>query len=215
MSIILNKLKELVNYYNVNRQIGHTFKMLNGVFSDTKYTTPYNNEVYKSNEKSIILTHNNDMARNIKEIVDELSTDKQNIAYLSFNSGNYDKVLRGHHSPLLIDNALLHTLFDEAVKELEYLKHDNDMLKNHSRDVNIADAKLRTEIETLSTDVNRYKQDNITLNQFNKKLEDEKKELAQVITKLKCELLDYEEPSCGTCKFLWHLFSVWMWIKRN
>ena len=165
MNTILNKLNELVNYYNVNRQVGHTFKMITGVLSDTKYTTPYNNEVYKSNVKSIILTHNTDMARNIKDRVDELSTDKQNIAYLSFNSGNYDQVLKGNHSPLLIDNCLLQQLFQEAA----------------------------TEIETLSTDVNRYKQDNITLNQFNKKLEAEKKEMAQVITKLKCELLDYQE----------------------
>jgi hypothetical protein len=214
MSTILNKLKELVNYYNVNRQVGHTFKMINGVLSDTKYTTPYNNEVYNSNVKSIILTHNTGMARNIKEIVDELSTDKQNIAYLSFNSGNYDQVLKGNHSPLLIDNYLLHQLFHEAAKEIEYLKHDNELLTNHSKEVNIRVAKLDTENKSLSTDVNIYKQDNITLNHFNKKLtddiaislsiqdklderieklENEKKELVDTISKMKCVLLTLQE----------------------
>jgi len=155
MSTILNKLKELAAYFNVNRRVGHTTRMLNGAFSISK-------NGYDAT--CIVLTHSSDFSNYLNKGTINGNLDKSYTA-IPFTSRNYDRVLRGHRSPLLIDNALLQSLFSEAVDELQIL----------------------------STDVNRYKQDNITLNQFNKKLEDEKKELAQVITKLKCELLDYQE----------------------
>ena len=211
MSEILNKLKELVNYYKVNRQVGHTFRMLNGVLSNVKYTTPNNNGHETRSGKVVILTHNHDMNRNIKEIVNELSTDEQEVIYISLNSNNYDKVLRRHHAPLLIDNCLLQQLFQEAATEIETLNGHCQRLFQDSR---VKVETLEADLKTLSTDANRYKQDNITLEHFNKKLTDdlaislsiqyklderiekleaEKKELIDTLVKVKNELLTYRE----------------------
>lgn len=191
MSNILNKLKELVNYYNVNRGVGHTTRMLNGVYNDSNLSG--DNKPYQS-KPTYVLTHSSNFAAELNaNILYYRGFRSNNVNAVSYTNGNYDKVLRGIRVPLLIDNCLLHQLFQEAANEIEYLKHDNELLTNHSKEVNIINEKLRTEIETLSTDANRYKQDNITLNHFNEKLETEKKELSQVITKLKCELLTAQE----------------------
>jgi hypothetical protein len=181
MSEILNKLKELVNYYNVNRGVGHTTRMLMGA-TNTKYAA---GEVIHDTHTAIILTHNSESAGVLNTKLDYFNGFRKNIKAIPFSS-NYDTVLRGHHYPILLDNCLLQQLFQEAA----------------------------TEIETLSTDANRYKQDNITLEHFNKKLTDdlaislsiqyklderiekleaEKKELIDTLVKVKNELLTYRE----------------------
>ena len=139
MSNILNKLKELVNYYQVNRQVGHTTRMLMGA-TNCRYNTDNNDT-----KPAIILTHNQQFASDLNNKIGYYSGLKHPTVTAVPFTGNYDRVLKGHHSPLLIDNCLLQMLFNEAA----------------------------TEIEELSVDANRYKQDNITLNHFNKKLQDD------------------------------------------
>jgi len=116
---ILDKLKFIVSYYNFNRQVGHTFRMLNGVLSDSyKYTSPMEDGVQKTDKpnKCLILAHNTTSAEYINDLIKKCgNTTKDNVRAISFTENS----LRGHSSQILIDNALLFVLFSDCINAIE------------------------------------------------------------------------------------------------
>jgi hypothetical protein len=99
---IADKLKTLVCYFNFTRGVGHTQTMLKGAaYSDC-----------------FILSHNNSMAKYIKEQMLELGVDNNSVRVQPLTENS----LRGFRKPIAIDNALLHTLFVEALNEINRLQ---------------------------------------------------------------------------------------------
>lgn len=154
MSLISSKLKELVNYFNVTRAVGHTTRMLNGaapyIFKRFDACTANQRAV----QDAIVLTHSSDTAVDFNKRIEYYSRNCKNnaIAYC-FTNNNYNSILRGRKVPLLFDNALLHTLFDEASKEIDRLEKSNKELvqtieKLKNRELDAVDAKNCPEKES-------------------------------------------------------------------
>jgi len=123
MSTILNKLKELSNYYRLTRGVGHTTRMLMGI-TTANLTT---NGVYDVHAPATILTHDGKFADELNKRLEYYCGVRKNVKAIPFSS-NYDKILRGRNTPILLDNALLQQLFDEAVEEIEMGKSIQDKL---------------------------------------------------------------------------------------
>ena len=96
---ILEKLKEIVTYYNSTRQTGHTTTMLIG-------------GVY-AGEKCLIVTHSDMMGIELQRMTE------QKLNTISINSPTF---LRGYNKPLLFDNEALIVLFKKAIDEIEMSK---------------------------------------------------------------------------------------------
>jgi hypothetical protein len=97
---IKEKLQEIVQYFGVNRQVGHTTTMLHGTLDNT--------------EPVVIIAHNQTGVNHIKNITKK--TDKV-VSLESLNSS-----LKGHRSPLVFDNAALHLLLLDSLGEISSLE---------------------------------------------------------------------------------------------
>lgn len=97
---IKDKLKELICYYQTTRCVGHTTGMLEGA----NYT-----------DKALILTHDTNMANQVKQLIGSPKS-------VVVNSINSPHMVRGFKRPLFIDNAALMVLFKEALNEIEQLE---------------------------------------------------------------------------------------------
>ena len=126
MSNILGILKELVDYYNVTRGVGHTTRMLNGVWEESDYRKIDSGFNPSATTQTVILTHFS-MVDKLKKNI-KFSDLSHKINVLPFPCANYDSVLRGHRSALLIDNSTLHTLFSASANEIESLQIIQDKL---------------------------------------------------------------------------------------
>ena len=102
---IYDKVKDILRYYDVNRQCGHTTAMLEGARS----------------VKSIIITHNQRFADQLKE------KDPDNIEAMSIESVDH---LMGRNDPIIFDNAAIFALLNEVDKELNRLQSDNRSLRS-------------------------------------------------------------------------------------
>lgn len=98
---IKQDLKNLVNYYEHNRQVGHTELMLNGVVNT---------------DKSIVLSHSFAYCKCIDKRIGRKNFTNDITMYGS------TEYLVAHDEPLAIDNAMLHMLFSAALKEIESLE---------------------------------------------------------------------------------------------
>lgn len=129
MSLISSKLKELVNYFNVNRAVGHTTRMLNGAapVSFKRFDACAVNN--RAKPGAIVLTQNSDMAIDLNKRMQYYGKISEDVRAYCFTNNNYNSILKGHSSPLLFDNALLHNLFNEAVDEIDKLESMNKRYK--------------------------------------------------------------------------------------
>lgn len=186
MSTILNKLKELVTYYTVNRNVGHTTRMLMGAT-----TAKYDDGNYDVHSPAYILTHDQNMADYIQSKLNYYMGFRKNIKAIPFTSNNYNSILRGHRKPILIDNALLQQLLQESAQEIEYLEQEYGAVKNDTVTLNHFNKTLEGKVKKLEEENKRIISDNI-------KLETDKKELCETVVKLKCELIDYQEDDVNS-----------------
>jgi len=104
---ITEKLLSLVHYYNATRQSGHTTLMLRGILTA---------------DQCSILTHDLGMFNYIKK-----NWSLANGAH-PVTLNNMEK-LRGSRLPLAIDNAALHTIFEQSLNEIQRLNKENTNLK--------------------------------------------------------------------------------------
>jgi hypothetical protein len=123
---IKEKLQEIVQYFGVNRQVGHTTTMLHGTL--------------KNDEPVIIIAHNQTGVNHIKNITKK--TDKV-VSLESLNSS-----LKGQRSPLVFDNAALHLLLMDSLGEISSLELDVREEKEKMGD--LLDAMLKTVNEELA-----------------------------------------------------------------
>ena len=189
MSNIFQKLKELVVYYDVTRQIGHTTQMLNGAYKIVSggFTTFQN--------KCLVLTYNQDMADYLNNGL-KVPYEKAYEA-VPFTDTNCQYVLRGKKYPILFDNALLHILFKESANRMEELSIENLKLKSDITNLKKENKQLGDDVISLkSENYNKYdiikklqidnhllNVDNKTLNDFNK--EHKSKEIESITIKYK------------------------------
>lgn len=96
----IEKLKELMTYYNVTRQVGHTRLVKEGT---EHYEGP-----------KLILVYNMDHGANTfpKSNKDEIIS-WQNL-----------KSLRGHHRPLAVDNGTMWGILGDSIEEIEKLQEE-------------------------------------------------------------------------------------------
>ncbi len=129
---VIDKINTILNYYNINRQVGHTTKMLDGVDSDT-----------------IVITHNMHMSNIIKR--------NKNTKIASIN--NLD-ALRGYNLPIVFDNAAIQVLLEEARKEIVRLTNLVNLeytpkIFNLDKNENEYEEKLKEIIELQSIFINQ------------------------------------------------------------
>jgi hypothetical protein len=104
---IKEKLKRIVCYYNMTRQCGHTSLMFNGV-----YATP----------EALVLVPNITTGKALKSKTKKIQVDYANV--------NSDAFLRGCRKPIAFDNSTLQVLFNDAIKEIDRLEKENQLLKS-------------------------------------------------------------------------------------
>lgn len=154
MSLISSKLKELVNYFNANRAVGHTTRMLNGAAPSLfrRFDACESNQRAKNDV--IVLTQSSESAYDLTKRLDYYGYPaKYKPSACCFTNNNYNSILRGRNAPLLFDNALLHTLFSEAANEIDRLEKSNKELVNtieklKIRELDSVDAKSCPEKES-------------------------------------------------------------------
>ena len=93
------QLSTLLEYYSSSRRIGHTTAMLNGAFK----------------VPCVVIAASNESCRHIKTFND-------NLRVISLTA--LDSQLRGVHSPILLDNFTLMTLFNGAFQEITKLENE-------------------------------------------------------------------------------------------
>lgn len=93
---IKNKLSNIVMYYDVTRQVGHTSSTLEGAF----------------NSDCIFLTHNVEFAKHLEDKY-KLCCHK-----IQFQSIGSKHALVGHKKPIIFDNSALHMLFKESLDQM-------------------------------------------------------------------------------------------------
>jgi hypothetical protein len=101
------KLREIRQYLEMTRQVGHTTGMLEGA----NYTA-----------NALVLTHSMKMGEEIKKMLGSPSS-------VTVQSIHSEAMLRGFRKPLFIDNAALWLLFNEAEAEFETLERENAHLR--------------------------------------------------------------------------------------
>jgi hypothetical protein len=148
----MNATETLIQYLDATRQSGHTHLMMNGVISS---------------KKCVILVHNMDMAKNLKERWDL----GKGAVFVSLN--NLD-ALRGLKLPLAIDNAALHTLFFNSLSEVEELKRKNAALTDRNN-------KLVTEVEELEEKLCDAKQKSAILETANNSLTKKFNDITKIV----------------------------------
>jgi hypothetical protein len=105
---IKEKLEALRNYYAINRKVGHTKLIEDGT---------------KNSDKKLILVHKK------TDILFSESKEDQ----VSWNS--LDRLI-GEDKPLVIDNAVMLLLLDEAINKIERLEEDAEKLRTIKNIVN-------------------------------------------------------------------------------
>lgn len=109
----LEKLRTILDYYNLTRQVGHTTGMLEGA----NYT-----------DGALILTHNMVMAEELKKNLGSPSS-------VTLQSIHSDSMLRGMKKPLFVDNAAWQVLLSEAFNEIAQINNENTRLKKAIADL--------------------------------------------------------------------------------
>lgn len=107
---IKKKLDEIRRYYIYNRQVGHTYTVLNGVINNDKPV--------------ILLTHTENMRRFFKPLLKK----EDRIISLDHISGT--GALMGYKYPMVIDNAAMIDLCCDALRYIDELETENDQLRN-------------------------------------------------------------------------------------
>jgi Trk K+ transport system NAD-binding subunit len=92
---IRSALLEIITYYVVNRQRGHSTAMLNGA----------------KNCDCIVIAHNEHHARRLKQLGAR--------HVISINSLHK---LRGHNKPIVFDNAALHMILEDILYRFSVIK---------------------------------------------------------------------------------------------
>lgn len=100
---ILNKLEELLAYYETTRQAGHTTLMRTG-------TDAYD-------RKKLVLAHNADHGANLGFKPDEVIS-WQNLSKL-----------KGHNKPLAIDNGALYGILRDTINEMIKMEDETKNLE--------------------------------------------------------------------------------------
>ena len=143
---IAHKLKNLLVYYDATRGVGHTETMLYGV---------------GSNKHCIVLVQN--LGAQKQYILDKLqvSDPYKMPTFVSINSFDDTKLI-GHRSPLVIDNSVLISLFQESLnaiysleRSLEKLTQENDNTTKTLSKLSVDHGKLMTSYEQLLEKYNK------------------------------------------------------------
>lgn len=108
MSNIKDTLRSIASYYEVNRQVGHTTAVVSGAIN-TKDT--------------VIIAHNHQSAKDLEKKHSTYGTDGKSIAISSF-----DSQMRGRRVPITFDNATIHFLCLDALREIENVEGRNNRL---------------------------------------------------------------------------------------
>jgi hypothetical protein len=100
----LNKLKELLTYYEGSRQSGHTTLMRKGT------------DHYAERKKFVLAfnaAHGDNMGFKVDEVISWQNLSK----------------LRGHNKPLAIDNGSMLMILRDTISEIEVLEEENRALR--------------------------------------------------------------------------------------
>lgn len=106
---ILEKLQDLLAYYEATRRVGHTTLMKKGIENYDK--------------EKFVLTYSIDAGECIGIKRDEIISWQR-----------LDK-LRGHNKPLAIDNGTMFVILNEVTDTIKALQDENEMLREERRKI--------------------------------------------------------------------------------
>ena len=131
---ILDKLREIVAYYEATRQVGHTTLMKMGI---------------ENQPDSVLLAHNMDSGN---RIVDRIKPKPKVVSLNSLHN------LRGMKKPMAIDNGALQFILAEAADEIHELQIENAKLTVRLRTLQCAEIdRLLRKTEDLKREIQELK----------------------------------------------------------
>ena len=121
MKTLTDKLSEIINYYKINRCVGHTTAAVKGV----------------QNVDSYLITHNYESGTTLTDNFPRIKTLSINQLYS----------LRGSNKPIVFDNATLQVLLEQCLNTIKDEEKLNIELDRKIQDQTVEIKKLKTDID--------------------------------------------------------------------